>query len=151
MENYFNISKTPNEESQKRIEFIKSLKKGAHIHISAVCGTGMAAVLQLLKQRGFYVSGSDKAFYPPMGDIVRKYADKLYDGYSEKNLEITPELVVIGNALSIGNPEVQEIKKQRIPFASMPEVFNALLIGDREECPKSVSYTHLTLPTICSV
>ncbi len=124
--------------SLKRAEVVRNLPPGSHIHISGVCGTGMASVLQLLKQKGFYVTGSDKAFYPPMGEVVRNTADLVYEGYSEKNLIPQPTLVVIGNSLSRGNPEVEHVISNNLPFASMPEVFSALLIGTREECSTSV-------------
>lgn len=130
--------------SVERARFVASLPPGSHVHISGICGTGTSAVLSLLKQLGFRVSGSDKAFYPPMGPLVKRLADKVYIGYGAENLEETPDLVVIGNALSSDNPEVLEVFEQGIPFASMPEVFSALLIGSREDCPTSVvvSGTH---------
>lgn len=138
------ISREYNEDSVKRSLFLKSLPKGSHIHISGVCGTGTASVLSLLKKFGFYVSGSDKAFYPPMGDIVKELADEVFEGYSASNLNKMPSMVVIGNALSRGNPEIEFILENKIPFCSMPEVFSALLIGDRTQCANSVvvSGTH---------
>lgn len=57
----------------------KTLKLQAHIHVLGACGTGMGAIVCLLKQLGFFVSGSDKAFYPPMGDFISKYADVLFE------------------------------------------------------------------------
>jgi UDP-N-acetylmuramate: L-alanyl-gamma-D-glutamyl-meso-diaminopimelate ligase len=130
--------------SLERICRVAGLEPGSHIHISGVCGTGTASVLTLLKQLGFFVTGSDKAFYPPMGDVVRTEADRVYEGYRSDNLEPRPDLVVIGNSLSRNNPEVEYVLEQDIPFASMPEVFAALLIGRREDCPTSivVSGTH---------
>ena len=127
--------------SLARVEKLRKLPEGAHIHISGVCGTGTAAVLCLLKQLGYRVSGSDKAFYPPMGAVVKETADRVFEGYSAENLAERPDLVVIGNALSRGNPEVEYVLDQEIPFASMPEVFAALLIGSREECPCSIVVT----------
>ena len=123
---------------QSRVADLAKLKAGAKIHLSGVCGTGMSAVLSLLKERGFYCSGSDKAFYPPMGEVVKKLADKIYEGYSEKNISDDVDLVVIGNALSRNNPEVEYVLKSGIAYASMPEVFSALLIGSRDYCAKSV-------------
>ena len=125
-------------ESVKRSAVLRNLPKEAHIHISGVCGTGMASVLQLLKALGYRVSGSDKAFYPPMGEVVRRTADKVYEGYSAENLQPKPDLVVLGNSLVKDNPEVVYTLEQGIPFASMPEVFQALLIGERDFCPTSV-------------
>lgn len=132
------ISTNFDENCKKRVADVANLKKGAKIHLSGVCGTGMSAVLALLKQKGFYCSGSDKAFYPPMGDVVRKLADQIYEGYSEQNISDDVDLVVIGNALSRGNSEVEHVLKNKIAFASMPEVFSALLIGTREDCAKSI-------------
>ncbi len=132
-------------ESNERAHFLGQLLPGAHIHISGICGTGTAAVASLLKQLGFKISGSDKAFYPPMGDVVRGITKELHVGYSETNLSSSkPDLVVIGNSLSGSNPEVEYVLSQGIPYASMPEVFQALLIGDRKICPTSivVSGTH---------
>ncbi len=129
------------EESQSRMEVLSRLKRGAHIHLSAICGTGMGSVAALLKQQGFYITGSDKRFYPPMGDIVRGIAEKLYEGYDERNLDATPALVVIGNNLSADNPEVQRVMREGIPYASMPEVFGALLVGDYDYCGHSVVVT----------
>ncbi|HMO17689.1 MAG TPA: Mur ligase family protein [Oligoflexia bacterium] len=138
------VSKYFDDNAENRIKFLKSISPGSHIHISGICGTGTGAVLQLLKHLGFYVSGSDKAFYPPMGDIIRKTADKIYTEFNTDNLNPRPEVVVIGNALSRDNVEVQHILKEKIPYCSMPEVFSALLIGTREECATSivVSGTH---------
>ncbi len=132
------------ENSKARISFIKNLSRTSRVHISGVCGTGTGSILSLLKILGFYVSGSDKAFYPPMGDVVRRTADKIYEGFSADNLSDVPDLVVIGNALSRNNPEVEEVLKKGIPFCSMPELLSALLIGDREFCPTSIvlSGTH---------
>jgi len=146
-------SRMLDKESLERSCKVGALKAPAHIHVSGACGTGMASVLILLKELGFYVSGSDKAFYPPMGEIVRKTADKVFEGYSAENLQERPALVVIGNSLSRNNPEVEYVLANDIPFASMPEVFAGLLIGTRELCPTSivVSGTHGKTTTSAAV
>ena len=127
-----------NTASRARVSYARTLKPGAHVHITGICGSGTSAVLSLLKGLGFYVTGSDKAFYPPMGERVRSIADKVFEGYRAENLNPAPALVVIGNALSRGNPEVEYLLDIGLPFASMPEVFEALLIGERDYCPTSV-------------
>ncbi len=138
------IEREFSENSKLRINFVKNLTKGSRVHISGICGTGTGSILVLLKSLGFYVSGSDKAFYPPMGEVVRQYADKVYEGYSSSNLESKPDLVVIGNALSRNNPESEYVFENKIPFCSMPELLSALLIGDHEDVGTSVvvSGTH---------
>lgn len=129
------------ERSEARIKLAAGLPSGAHVHISGVCGSGTGAVLQLLKALNFYVTGSDRAFYPPMGGLVRELADKLYEGYDPANLAGPPALVVIGNSLTMDNPEVQHVLESGLPFASMPEVIAALLIGDRSHCRTSIVVT----------
>ena len=131
-------------ESESRIRHVQSLASGSHVHLSGICGTGMAAVGSLLQQLGYRVTGSDKAFYPPMGEFVSTVAERLFHGYRAENLDSQPTLVVIGNNLSRGNPEVERVLAEGIPYASMPEVFSALLIGERQQCPTSIviSGTH---------
>lgn len=134
----------PDSDSLDRVEAVKSLPPGAHIHFAAICGTGMASAATLVKSLGYYVTGSDKAFYPPMGEVVKKVASEVFEGYSEKNLSKRPDLIVIGNNLSRGNPEVEYALEAKIPYASLSEVLSALLIGSRDFCATSivVSGTH---------
>jgi UDP-N-acetylmuramate: L-alanyl-gamma-D-glutamyl-meso-diaminopimelate ligase len=95
-----------------------------HIHLSGICGTAMASLAGLLREKGCRVTGSDAAAYPPMSDQLRAMGIPVTEGYAESNLdplpgESGPDLVVIGNALSRGNPEVERILDERIPFTSM--------------------------------
>lgn len=133
------------EASLTRVRQVSALNPGAHIHISGVCGTGTASVAQLLKQLGFVVTGSDQAFYPPMGEVIRQTLDVVYENFSAENLSSSPisghdrpALVVIGNSLRRDNPEVLYTLSEKLSYASMPEVFAALLIGRRETCPVSI-------------
>ncbi len=139
--------------SEAREELVRALPPGSHVHVSAVCGTGTGSLAKLLKDMGFTVSGSDKAFYPPMGDVVRGFLDKIYEGYDESNLDETPDLVVIGNNLSRGNPEVERVLRDNIPYASMPEALGALLAGTRKECSSSIvaAGTHGKTTTSCMI
>ena len=132
--------------AERRIEAVRALDSGAHVHISGICGTGTAQVAELLKSLGFYVTGSDKAFYPPMGEVVKEVADKVFEGYAADNLEPRPDLVVIGNSLTSDNPEAVHVLEQGIAYASMPEVFSALLIGTHEQCPTSIVVTGTSSP-----
>ncbi len=128
----------------QRKSALDSLEPGSHIYIAGICGTGTAAVAKLLKLKGFKISGSDRAFYPPMGDVVRAIADKLYEGYSASNLDERPDLVVVGNSLSKDHPEFLRVLEDGISYVSMPEVLGHFLIGSRQECGNSVvvSGTH---------
>jgi UDP-N-acetylmuramate: L-alanyl-gamma-D-glutamyl-meso-diaminopimelate ligase len=94
-------------------------KNPRHIHLSGICGTAMASLAGLLQLEGHRITGSDKAAYPPMSDLLQSLGIPVLEPYAEQNLDPVPDLVVIGNALSRGNPEVERVLDERIPFASM--------------------------------
>jgi UDP-N-acetylmuramate: L-alanyl-gamma-D-glutamyl-meso-diaminopimelate ligase len=96
-----------------------AMKQGRHIHLSGICGTAMASLAGLLQLQGHRVTGSDKAAYPPMSDQLRELGIAVMEPYAEANLDPLPDLVVIGNALSRGNPEIERVLDARIPFTSM--------------------------------
>src|SRR5215468_7963253 len=93
-----------------------------HIHLIGICGTAMASLAGLLKQRGFKVTGSDAAAYPPMSDFLASMNIPVAQPYAETNLKPRPDLVVVGNAISRGNPEVEYVLDERMPFRSLPDV-----------------------------
>lgn len=90
-----------------------------HIHLSGICGTAMASLAGLLQLQGHRITGSDNAAYPPMNDLLHSLGIPILKPYAESNLTPAPDLVVIGNALSRGNPEVERVLDERIPFTSM--------------------------------
>ena len=92
-----------------------------HIHLSGICGTAMASLAGLLQLQGHRITGSDKAAYPPMSDLLRSLGIPVMEPYTESNLDPTPDLVVVGNALSRGNPEVERILDQRIHEPAIAE------------------------------
>ena len=141
------------QECNQRIEQLRNLKRGKHLHIIGICGTGTTQVATLLKQLGFKVTGSDKAFYPPMGDIVKSIVDKVFEGYLKENLNSKPDFIIVGNSIRADNPEVVCMLENNIPFASMPEALSAFLIGDRQECKTSVvvAGTHGKTTTSCAI
>jgi UDP-N-acetylmuramate: L-alanyl-gamma-D-glutamyl-meso-diaminopimelate ligase len=108
-----------------------------HIHLSGICGTAMASLAGLLLAKGHRVTGSDAAAYPPMSDLLREMGISVAQPYAESNLTdpstgAVPDLVIIGNALSRGNPEVERILDERISFASMAAVLREEFLRDRE-------------------
>ena len=103
-----------------------------HIHLSGICGTAMASIAGLLQLQGHRVTGSDNAAYPPMSDQLRDLGIPVHEPYSEANLDPAPDLVVIGNALSRGNPEVECVLDRRIPFASMAALVHDEFLKGRE-------------------
>jgi len=103
-----------------------------HIHLSGICGTAMASLAGLLQLRGHRITGSDKAAYPPMSDLLRSLGIPVMEPYAEANLSPAPDLVVIGNALSRGNPEVERALDERIPFTSMAALLREEFLVGRE-------------------
>jgi UDP-N-acetylmuramate: L-alanyl-gamma-D-glutamyl-meso-diaminopimelate ligase len=103
-----------------------------HIHLSGICGTAMASLAGLLQLQGHRITGSDKAAYPPMSDLLRSLGIPVMEPYAESNLVPAPDLVVIGNALSRGNPEIERILDQRIPFTSMSALLHEEFLVGRE-------------------
>ena len=95
---------------------------GKHVHLIGICGTAMASLAGMLQQRGFRVTGSDAAAYPPMSDFLKTLGIPVAQPFDAGNLSPRPDLVVIGNALSRGNAEVEHVLDQRIPFCSLPQI-----------------------------
>ena len=91
-----------------------------HIHILGACGTFMGGVAQLAKRAGHRVSGSDQHTYPPMSTQLEAEGIELFEGYSPEHLDPAPDLVIIGNALSRGNPAVEHVLNHRLPYTSGP-------------------------------
>lgn len=100
----------------------------------------MASMAGLLQLQGHRITGSDKAAYPPMSDLLHELGISIMEPYAETNLEPKPDLVVIGNALSRGNPEVERVLDERIPFTSMAALLREEFLVGRE--PLVVAGTH---------
>jgi UDP-N-acetylmuramate: L-alanyl-gamma-D-glutamyl-meso-diaminopimelate ligase len=103
-----------------------------HIHLIGICGTAMASLAGLLQLKGHRVTGSDQAAYPPMSDLLRKLNIPVAEPFSEKNLEPRPDLVIVGNAMSRGNVELEYVLDQHIPFASLAQVIHDEFVAGRE-------------------
>ena len=102
------------------------------IHLIAACGTGMGTLACILKEMGYEVSGSDQNVYPPMSDFLKEKGIKLFQGYNPGNLEYTPDLVIIGNAVTKENVEAKAVLKQGIKYLSMPQAVNKFIAKDKK-------------------
>ncbi|HEX5235222.1 MAG TPA: UDP-N-acetylmuramate:L-alanyl-gamma-D-glutamyl-meso-diaminopimelate ligase [Silvibacterium sp.] len=111
-----------------------------HIHLIGICGTAMASLAGLLQLKGHRVTGSDQAAYPPMSDLLWRLRIPVAEPFAEKNLEPRPDLVIVGNAMSRGNVELEYVLDQRIPFASLAQVVREEFVTGRESLV--VSGTH---------
>ena len=92
------------------------------VHLIGICGTGMSALAAMLKVCGFEVSGSDCAVYPPMSNFLKEQGITPTLGYRAENVEDDLDLVIVGNAISRGNPELEEVLNRKIRYASLPEI-----------------------------
>jgi UDP-N-acetylmuramate: L-alanyl-gamma-D-glutamyl-meso-diaminopimelate ligase len=91
------------------------------VHLIGVCGTAMATLAALLKQKGFDVRGSDQDVYPPMSDFLAAEGIKALSGYRAEHITSDLDLVIVGNAISRGNPELEEVLDRKIRYCSLPE------------------------------
>ncbi|OAI09822.1 UDP-N-acetylmuramate:L-alanyl-gamma-D-glutamyl-meso-diaminopimelate ligase [Methylomonas koyamae] len=95
--------------------------KPVHIHILGICGTFMGGLALIARELGYSVSGSDQNVYPPMSTQLEQQGIRLMNGYRAENLDCKPDLVVIGNAMSRGNPEVEAVLNLGLPYISGPQ------------------------------
>ncbi|MFD1006598.1 UDP-N-acetylmuramate:L-alanyl-gamma-D-glutamyl-meso-diaminopimelate ligase [Oceanisphaera ostreae] len=102
-----------------------------HIHILGICGTFMGGLAVLAKQLGYTVTGSDANVYPPMSTQLEQQGIGLIEGYDPAQLNPAPDLVVIGNAMSRGNPCVEAVLNQRITYTSGPQWLLEHVLQDR--------------------
>ncbi len=91
------------------------------VHLIGICGTAMATLAALLKQRGYDVQGSDQGVYPPMSEFLAAEGIRAFEGYQPAHITSDLSLVVVGNAISRGNPELEEVLARKIRYCSLPE------------------------------
>ncbi|MDI1308778.1 MAG: UDP-N-acetylmuramate:L-alanyl-gamma-D-glutamyl-meso-diaminopimelate ligase [Methylotenera sp.] len=92
-----------------------------HIHISGICGTFMGGIAVLAKQAGHRVTGCDANVYPPMSTQLEAQGIELIEGFSPEQTKLNPDIYVIGNVVSRGNPLMEEILNQGLPYISGPQ------------------------------
>jgi UDP-N-acetylmuramate: L-alanyl-gamma-D-glutamyl-meso-diaminopimelate ligase len=109
-------------------------------HFTGICGTAMGAVAAAMKQRGFTVTGSDANVYPPMSDFLRGQGITLTEGYRAENIPADTDVVVIGNAISRGNPEAEAALDRKLLYLSLPEVMKEFFLRGKRNFV--VSGTH---------
>jgi UDP-N-acetylmuramate: L-alanyl-gamma-D-glutamyl-meso-diaminopimelate ligase len=101
-----------------------------HIHLIGICGTAMASLAGMLRERGHHVTGSDAAAYPPMSTFLESLGIPVAQPFAETTLKPRPDLVVVGNAISRGNVELEYVLDARIPFCSLPQILHdEFLVG----------------------
>jgi UDP-N-acetylmuramate: L-alanyl-gamma-D-glutamyl-meso-diaminopimelate ligase len=106
------------------------LLKG-HIHILGICGTFMGGIALLAREQGYRVTGSDANVYPPMSTQLRDAGIELMEGYLPEHLAERPDCVVVGNAMSRGNPVVEHMLNIGLPYTSGPQWLAEHLLRDK--------------------
>ena len=110
------------------------------VHFVGICGTAMASAAAAMQDKGVQVSGSDQNVYPPMSTFLASRRIEVMAGYAEQNLARRPDLVVIGNAISRGNPEAEFVLDHKLPYCSLPELLKEYFIQGKRSLV--VSGTH---------
>jgi UDP-N-acetylmuramate: L-alanyl-gamma-D-glutamyl-meso-diaminopimelate ligase len=100
-------------------------------HFLGISGTAMASVAAALKERGFKVTGSDENMYPPMSTFLQEKGISLKEGYRAENIPADADVVVIGNAMKRGNPEVEAVLNRKLLYLSLPEVLKNYFLRGR--------------------
>src|SRR5213082_1535069 len=100
-------------------------------HFIGICGTAMGSVAVALQERGFKISGSDESVYPPMSIFLEDHEIKLQQGYRAENIPADADVVVIGNAMKRGNPEVETVLNRKLFYLSLPEVLKGYFLRGR--------------------
>src|SRR5262245_37187656 len=111
-----------------------------HYHLIGIAGTAMGSLAGLLRAAGHRVTGSDANVYPPMSDQLRELGIAYREGYSADNLEPKPDLVVVGNAISRGNVELEAVLNRKIPYTSAAATIKEEFIRGRHSI--AVAGTH---------
>lgn len=102
-----------------------------HIHILGICGTFMGGVAMIARELGYHVTGSDTNVYPPMSTFLENHGIEIIPNYDVAQLQPAPDLVVIGNAMSRGNPCVEYVLDNQLNYTSGPQWLHDNLLKDR--------------------
>src|SRR5258708_24433572 len=104
-----------------------------HFHFLGIGGTLMGSVAAALKERGHVVTGSDDGVYPPMSTFLASRGIAIASPFCPANLPATADLMIIGNALSRGNPEVEEVLNRTLAYTSLPELLRTQFLGGKRQ------------------
>ena len=111
-----------------------------HVHVIGIGGSAMAPLAGMLRERGFRVTGSDSGVYPPASTLLESLGIAFFNTFDAAHLQPAPDLVVIGNIIARGNPELEEVLDRKISYRSMPEILEEVFLPERHSIV--VSGTH---------
>lgn len=102
-----------------------------HIHIVGICGTFMGGIAVLAKQAGYRVTGCDVNVYPPMSTQLQAQGIELIEGFGTEQIALQPDVFVVGNVVSRGNPLMEEILNRNLPYISGPQWLAQNILHDK--------------------
>jgi UDP-N-acetylmuramate: L-alanyl-gamma-D-glutamyl-meso-diaminopimelate ligase len=111
-----------------------------HVHVIGIGGSAMAPLAGMLREHGFRVTGSDSGVYPPASTLLEKLGISFFHSFDAAHMNPAPDLVVVGNIIARGNPELEEVLDRRIPYRSLPEILEEVFLPGRHSIV--VSGTH---------
>ncbi len=116
------------------------MSRPKHIHVIGIGGSAMAPLAGMLRERGFRVTGSDSGVYPPASTLLEKLGISFFNTFDALHLQPLPDLVVVGNVIARGNPELEEVLDRKISYRSMPEILEEEFLPEHHSIV--VSGTH---------
>ena len=121
-----------------------------HIHLMGICGTGMASLAGMLKEKGYHVTGSDQNVYPPMSLFLERLSIPILQGYGPQNLQPLPDMVIVGNVITRLNPEALELGRLKIPYLSLPQALRVFAMEGRKSIVVSGTHGKTTTSSLVS-
>lgn len=121
-----------------------------HYHLIGICGTAMASLAGMLQASGHRVTGSDQNVYPPMSTQLESLGIEILNGYKAENADIGADCVVVGNAISRGNPELEEVLKRKIVYRSQAEIVKELFIRGKRSLVVAGTHGKTTTTSIAT-
>jgi UDP-N-acetylmuramate: L-alanyl-gamma-D-glutamyl-meso-diaminopimelate ligase len=121
-----------------------------HVHLIGVAGTAMGSLAGLLKQAGHRVTGSDSAFYPPMGDALKRWGIEIMHGFAPEHLSPAPDLVVVGNVCRPSNVEARAAIDAGLRYTSLPKALAEFCLNDRRSFVIAGTHGKTTTTALCA-
>ena len=116
------------------------MSDGKHVHVIGIGGSAMAPLAGMLRESDYRVTGSDSGVYPPASTLLESLGISFYDTFDVAHLQPAPDLVIVGNIIARGNPELEEVLDRKIPYRSLPEILEEVFLPGRHSIV--VSGTH---------
>src|SRR4029077_7314768 len=116
------------------------MTQSKHIHVIGIGGSAMGPLAGMLRERGFRVTGSDSGVYPPASTLLESLGIPFFNAFDAAHLQPAPDLVVVGNGIARGNPELEEVLDRGFPYPSLPEILEEVFLPGKHSIV--VSGTH---------